>query len=58
MNENKPSTALGAAARIERKKAIAALRVGLADASAGRRKPARVALGDLAKKYGIRVARP
>jgi len=36
---------------------MVAIREGLTDASAGRTKPAREALGELAKKYGIRVAR-
>jgi prevent-host-death family protein len=41
------------AARVDRGEAVAALREGLADAEAGRVKPARRALKTLAKKYGI-----
>lgn len=44
-----------AATRAEREDAIAAIREGLADAKAGRTKPARAALGALAKKHGIRT---
>ncbi len=43
------------AARADREEAIAAIREGLADAEAGRIKPARKALRTLAKKYGIPV---
>lgn len=41
--------------RAEREEAVAAIREGLADAEAGRIKPARKALRTLAKKYGIPV---
>lgn len=41
------------AARADREEAVAAIREGLADAKAGRVKPARKALKALAKKYGI-----
>jgi prevent-host-death family protein len=44
---------LDAAAKAEREETVAAIRGGLADAKAGRTKPARVALKALAKKYGI-----
>lgn len=44
---------LEAAAKAERDDTIAAIREGLADADAGRTKPARTALRALAKKYGI-----
>lgn len=44
------------AAKTDRKETIAALREGLADANAGRVKPARTALEALAKKYGIPAA--
>ncbi len=44
---------LDAAAKAEREEAVAAIREGLADAKAGRTKPARAALKALAKKYGI-----
>ena len=43
------------AARADREEAIAAIREGLADAEAGRIRPARKALRTLAKKYGIPV---
>lgn len=43
------------AARADREEAMAAIREGLADAEAGRIKPARKALRTLAKKYGIPV---
>ena len=43
------------AARADREEAVAAIREGLADAEAGRTKPARKALRALAKKYGIPV---
>ena len=43
------------AARADREEAVAAIREGLADAEAGRIKPARKALRTLAKKYGISV---
>lgn len=43
------------AERAEREEAVAAIREGLADAEAGRIKPARKALRTLAKKYGIPV---
>jgi prevent-host-death family protein len=43
------------AARADREEAVAAIREGLADAEAGRIKPARKALRTLAKKYGIPV---
>lgn len=43
------------AARADREEAVAAVREGLADAEAGRIKPARKALRTLAKKYGIPV---
>ena len=42
-----------AAARADREETLAAVREGLADAKAGRSSPARVALGRLARKYGI-----
>lgn len=41
------------AAKADREEAVAAIREGLADAEAGRVKPARKALKALAKKYGI-----
>jgi hypothetical protein len=41
------------AARADREETVAAIREGLADAEAGRVKPARKALKALAKKYGI-----
>ena len=41
------------AARSDRDEAVAAIREGLADAEAGRVKPARKALRTLAKRYGI-----
>ncbi len=41
------------AAQAERAETIAAIREGLADAEAGRTKPARAALRALAKKYNI-----
>jgi len=41
------------AAKADREETIAAIRAGLADAEAGRTKPARKALQALAKKYGI-----
>lgn len=41
------------AAKAERDEAVAAIREGLADAEAGRVKPARKALKALARKYGI-----
>ena len=44
------------AARADREEAVAAIREGLADAEAGRVKPARKALKALAKKYGIPTA--
>lgn len=44
------------AARADREEAVAAIRAGLADAEAGRVKPARKALQALAKKYGIPTA--
>jgi prevent-host-death family protein len=44
------------AARADREEAVAAIREGLADAKAGRVKPARKALKALAKKYGIPTA--
>jgi prevent-host-death family protein len=44
------------AAKADRDAAIAAIREGLADAEAGRVKPARKALKALAKKYGIPTA--
>ena len=44
------------AARADREEAVAAIREGLADAEAGRVKPARKALKALAKKYGLTVA--
>lgn len=43
------------AGRADREEAVAAIREGLADAEAGRIKPARKALRTLAKKYGIPV---
>ncbi|HTU23954.1 MAG TPA: type II toxin-antitoxin system Phd/YefM family antitoxin [Pirellulales bacterium] len=42
-------------ARAERAEEVAAIRAGLADADAGRMKPARAALRALAKKHGIRI---
>jgi prevent-host-death family protein len=42
-----------AAAKADRDETIAAVREGLADVKAGRKKPARTALKALAKKYGI-----
>ncbi len=44
------------AAKADREEAIAAIREGLADAAAGRVKPARKALKALAKKFGIPTA--
>lgn len=44
------------AAKADREEAVAAIREGLADAEAGRVKPARKALKALAKKYGISTA--
>lgn len=41
------------AEKADREEAVAAIREGLADAEAGRVKPARNALRALAKKYGI-----
>ncbi len=41
------------AAKAERDETVAAIRKGLADVKAGRTKPARAALHELAKKYGI-----
>jgi prevent-host-death family protein len=41
------------ATKADRDEAVAAIREGLADAEAGRVKPARKALKALAKKYGI-----
>lgn len=41
------------AARADREETVAAIREGLADAEAGRVKPARRALKALAKKYGV-----
>lgn len=41
------------AARADWEETVAAIREGLADADAGRVKPARKALKALAKKYGI-----
>ena len=42
-----------AAAKADREETMAAVREGLADAKAGRSKPAKAALGRLARKYGI-----
>ncbi|MBX3448236.1 MAG: type II toxin-antitoxin system Phd/YefM family antitoxin [Planctomycetaceae bacterium] len=47
---------LDLAARADREEAVAAIREGLADAEAGRVKPARKALKALARKYGIPAA--
>ena len=44
------------AAKADREETVAAIREGLADAEAGRVKPARKVLKALAKKYGIPVA--
>jgi prevent-host-death family protein len=44
------------AARADRDEAVQAIREGLADAEAGRVKPARKALKALAKKYGISMS--
>ena len=44
------------AAKADRDEAVLAIREGLADADAGRVKPARKALKTLAKKYGIPVS--
>lgn len=44
---------LDQASKADREAAVAAIREGLADAEAGRLKPARKALTTLAKKYGI-----
>lgn len=44
---------LDLAARADREEMMAAIRDGLADADAGRVKPARKALKTLARKYGI-----
>ncbi len=44
---------VAAAAQAERQATVAAIREGLADAAAGRTKPARAALRALAKKYGV-----
>jgi len=49
---------LEAAASVDRAETVTAIREGLADAAAGRTKPARAALNRLAKKYGIRIERP
>lgn len=46
-----------AAARAEREEVVAAVRAGLADATAGRTKPARAALEGLARRYGIPMPR-
>lgn len=43
------------AAKADREEAVAAIRAGLADAEAGRVKPARKALKTLARKYGIPI---
>lgn len=43
------------AAKADREETVAAIREGLADASAGRTRPARTALKALAKKYGVAV---
>ncbi len=45
-----------AAAKADREETVSAIREGLADAKAGRSKPARAALGRLARKYGITAA--
>lgn len=42
-----------AAAKADRDETLAAIRAGLADAAAGRTKPARAALKALAKKHGL-----
>jgi prevent-host-death family protein len=42
-----------AAAKADREETIAAVREGLADAKAGRSKPARAVLSRLARKYGL-----
>ena len=42
-----------AAAKADREETMAAIREGLADVKAGRSKPAKAALGRLARKYGI-----
>ncbi len=47
---------LDLAARADREEAAAVIREGLADAEAGRVKPARKALKALARKYGIPAA--
>jgi prevent-host-death family protein len=44
------------AARADREEAVSAIREGLADAEAGRVKPARKALKVLARKYGIPIS--
>jgi prevent-host-death family protein len=46
-----------AAAKADRQETLAAIREGLADAKAGRSKPARTALRRLAEKYGITAPR-
>jgi prevent-host-death family protein len=43
------------AAKADREETVAAIREGLADVEAGRTKPARAALRNLAKKYGLAV---
>jgi len=43
------------AAKAERAETVAAIREGLADADAGRTKPAKAALKSLAQKYGLDV---
>lgn len=46
-----------AAAKADREEVLAAIREGLADAKAGRSKPAQAALCRLARKYGIPTAK-
>ena len=46
---------VGVATNADRKEAVEAIREGLADAEAGRTKPARAVLRALAKKYGIAI---
>lgn len=43
------------AAKADREETVAAIREGLADVEAGRTRPAREALRNLAKKYGLAV---
>lgn len=53
LNNDEESVRDAAGARADREAAVAAIREGLADAEAGRVKPAREALKMLAKKYSL-----